>query len=174
MENILLDKNIEESSGIDYKYLSELDIDDSFFDSLREDYAGFDEWFRYKQLENAQAYVQERDGRIISFLLFKVEDESEDYEDFLEPFIPARRLKISTLKDIDPERRMGELFIIITEKTVEKENVLEIYITAFDKQEYLIHMLESYGFEKYTKKKTLKPDGSEELENVLVKRMKES
>ena len=83
MENILLDNNIEESSGINYKYLSELDIDDSFFDSLREDYAGFDEWFRYKQLDNAQAYVQERDGRVISFLLLKVEDESEDYEDFL-------------------------------------------------------------------------------------------
>jgi hypothetical protein len=35
-------------------------------------------------------------------------------------------------------------------------------------------MLKRYGFKKYTKKKTLKPDGSEKLENVLVKKIKKS
>ena len=85
---------------------------------------------------------------------------------------PARRLKISTLKVSDTGKRIGETFIkIIVEKAI-KENVEEIYVTVFDKQEFLIDMLESYGFKKYTKKRTTRSNGEIELENVLVKSMK--
>ena len=157
---------------IDYKYLHELDINDSFFDSLKYDYAGFEGWFKSKQLKETQAYVTEIDGKLSSFLMLKVENEDEKYEDFLKPFKPARRLKISTLKVTDTGKRIGETFIkIIVEKAI-KENVEEIYVTVFDKQEFLIDMFECYGFKKYTKKRTLRSDGKIELENVLVKSMK--
>ncbi len=157
---------------INYKYLHELDINDTLFDSLKVDYAGFEKWFKKKQLKEAQAYVTEFDGKLTSFLMLKVENEDEDYKDFLKPFRPARRLKISTLKVADTGKRIGETFIkIIVEKAI-KEDIDEIYVTVFDKQEFLIDMLESYGFKKYTKKKTLRSDGGIELENVLVKSMK--
>ena len=157
---------------INYQYLHELDINDAFFDSLKLDYAGFEEWFKEKQSKEAQAYVTEFDGKLTSFLMLKVENEDEDYKDFLKPFKPARRLKISTLKVADTGKRIGETFIkIIVEKAI-KEDVDEIYVTVFDKQEFLIDMLESYGFKKYTKKKTPRSDGGIELENVLVKSMK--
>ena len=85
--------------------------------------------------------------------MLKVENEGEDYKDFLKPFKPARRLKISTLKVADTGKRIGETFIkIIVEKAI-KEDVDEIYVTVFDRQEFLIDMLESYGLKKYTKKK---------------------
>lgn len=165
-------EDIRKPVFINYKYLHELDINDAFFDSLKLDYAGFEEWFKKKQSKEAQAYVTEFDGKLTSFLMLKVENEDEDYKDFLKPFKPARRLKISTLKVTDTGKRIGETFIkIIVEKAI-KENVEEIYVTVFDKQEFLIDMLESYGFKKYTKKKTPRSDGGIELENVLVKSMK--
>jgi rRNA-processing protein FCF1 len=157
---------------IEYKYLHELDINDSFFDSLKNDYLGFEEWFAKKQLNEEQAYVTIEDGKIKSFLMVKIEDENEKYTDFLEPFEPAKRLKISTMKVADTGKKIGESFIkIIVEKAL-KENVDEVYVTVFDNQKYLIEMLESYGFEKKTKKKTPKSDGKFELENVLVKDLK--
>lgn len=165
-------EDIRKPVFINYKYLHELDINDAFFDSLKLDYAGFEEWFKKKQSKEVQAYVTEFDGKLTSFLMLKVENEDEDYKDFLKPFKPARRLKISTLKVTDTGKRIGETFIkIIVEKAI-KENVEEIYVTVFDKQEFLIDMLESYGFKKYTKKKTPRSDGGIELENVLVKSMK--
>ena len=165
-------EDIRKPVFINYKYLHELDINDAFFDSLKLDYAGFEEWFKKKQSKEAQAYVTEFDGKLTSFLMLKVENEDEDYKDFLKPFKPARRLKISTLEVTDTGKRIGETFIkIIVEKAI-KENVEEIYVTVFDKQEFLIDMLESYGFKKYTKKKTPRSDGGIELENVLVKSMK--
>ena len=165
-------EDIRKPVFINYKYLHELDIKDTFFDSLKVDYAGFEEWFKKKQSKEAQAYVTEFDEKLTSFLMLKVENEDEEYKDFLKPFKPARRLKISTLKVADTGKRIGETFIkIIVEKAI-KENVEEIYVTVFDKQEFLIDMLESYGFKKYTKKRTPRSDGEIELENVLVKSMK--
>ena len=165
-------EDIRKPVFISYKYLHELDINDDFFDSLKKDYAGFEEWFKKKQSDEAQAYVTEFDGHLTSFLMLKVEDKKEKYKDFLKPFKPAMRLKISTLKVADTGKRIGETFIKIIMVKAIKERVDEIYVTVFDKQEYLIDMLESYGFKKYTKKKTLRSDGKYELENVMVKSMK--
>ena len=169
MKKVILD--MKNYAVLDYKYLKDIDINDSFFDSLKEDYLGFSEWFLKKQKEKVKAYVQERDGKILSFLLLKIEDEKENYNDFLKPFKPARRLKISTLKDIDPDRKMGNVFVKIVEKTAMNEGVLEIYTLVFDKHQDLIKMLEKHGFKKYTKKKTRTINGEEELENVLIKKI---
>ncbi len=169
MKKVILD--MENYAVLDYKYLKDIDINDSFFDSLKEDYLGFNEWFLKKQKENVKAYVQEKDGKLLSFLLLKVEDEKEKYNDFLKPFKPGRRLKVATIKDIDPDRKMGEVFIKIIEKTAMNEGCIEIYASVFDKYDYLIKMLEKNGFKKYTKKKALTSSGVEELENVLIKKI---
>lgn len=159
-----------ETSIITYKYLYELDITDSFFDSLKQDYADFESWFKKKQAANAMAYVTESCGKLTSFLMLKIENKSENYMDFLHPFKPAKRLKISTLKVMDTGKRIGEMFIKIIFKKAVEEQVDEIYITIFDKYKNLIDLLESYGFKKYTKKKTLGSNGKYLFENVLVKR----
>ena len=39
-------------SNIECRYLSELDINDKFFDSLKEDYYNFNDWFKKKQDNN--------------------------------------------------------------------------------------------------------------------------
>lgn len=36
------------ANNITHKTFNEINLEDSFFDSLREDYLGFDEWFKRK------------------------------------------------------------------------------------------------------------------------------
>jgi len=155
------------------KYLYQLQVEDSFFDSLRNDYYNFDNWFIKKQKEEAKAYVTYKSDRISSFLMLKLEGKEESYEDFDKPFTPAKRLKISTMKVADTGKRIGEFFI----KTIIKEgienDVEEIYVTVFKKQEHLIALLNEYGFKYYGDKNTKNKDGVIEKEGIYVKILKE-
>lgn len=153
------------------EFLYNIDLNDTFFDSLRNDYLGFDDWFKKKQLQERKALVTKANGKIKSFLMMKIEDENEKYDDYLESFQPAKRLKISTFKVDDTGKRIGETFVKLIINQAIEEKVAEIYVTIFDKHKYLIEMLEDYGFKFKTKKRTYKSDGTVELENVLVKDM---
>lgn len=154
-------------------YLRNLILEDEFFDSLREDYAGFDKWFITKRDNEAKAYVAEKNGKISAFLMLKEEGKEEKYNEFFKPFLPARRLKVATLKVAERGKRIGEACI----KTMIQEAVLknadEIYVTTFPKQERLIELLKEYGFYESTCKLTQHSDGSIEEELVLVKNIKD-
>lgn len=76
------------------KYFGEININDSFFDSFKEDYQGFDKWFLRKSDETA--YVTINKGNILSFLYLKVENTDENYSDISPVFKPKKRLKIGT------------------------------------------------------------------------------
>lgn len=58
------------------EYFGNVDVSESFFDSFREDYDGFDKWFNKKADEIA--YVcRGDDGKIAAFLYVKVEDKKK-------------------------------------------------------------------------------------------------
>lgn len=63
MHKKLLDKSLH----IEEKHLYELDINDKFFDSLKEDYAEFVKWFKTKSKEGLVAYVTFNQNNIYSF-----------------------------------------------------------------------------------------------------------
>jgi len=44
-------------SNIKYQYFKDLDLNDYFFDSLKESYREFPEWFAQKAKEDEKAYV---------------------------------------------------------------------------------------------------------------------
>ncbi len=170
---IIKDNEIKKPAFVQEKYLHELDLNDNFFDSLKNDYKGFKEWFEKKQLEEKKAYVSFEENNIMSFLMLKVEENEVD-KTFEKPFGPGKRLKVSTMKVSDTGKRIGETFIKIITETAIKENVDEVFVTVFDKQTHLIEMLKEYGFEFYCKKSTEKSDGTIEKENVLVKNIKKT
>lgn len=157
---------------IEEKFLYELDIEDPFFDSLKDDYSGFTEWFVKKQIDDVKAYVTFNKKRITSFLMLKKEDEKEDYSNFSKPFEPKKRLKVSTLKVSDTGKKIGETFIkLIVQKALDL-NVEEIYVTVFDKQSQLIDLLNEYGFKYYCYKNTNRSNGEIIKENIYVKQAK--
>lgn len=165
---------VENPSFVDYKiqsvkkeYFGNINLNDSFFDSFKQDYYGFEKWFVRKSDEIA--YVCQDNGKIRAFLYLKAETENENYTDIEPVFKPKKRLKIGTLKVTLNGYRIGERFIKIIIDNALKLKVDEIYVTIFEKtieQKRLIRLLEQYGFYKHGIKTT-----SSGVENVYVKNM---
>lgn len=141
---------------VNYKVLNvqklkfgKIDLSDTFFDSLKEDYVGFDKWFVKKYDEEAYITIDTNNGMLLSFLYLKVEDENENYSNINPQFSPKRRLKIGTFKVISNGFRLGERFVKIIFDNALKNHVQEIYVTVYDKrpeQRRLIELLEQWGF----------------------------
>jgi predicted nucleic acid-binding protein len=88
-------------------YFGELNLRDSFFDSFRMDYAGFDRWFNRKADENAYVCTAEN-GSIVAFLYVKREGEGENYSNISPQFSRGSRLKIGTFKVMSNGFKLGE------------------------------------------------------------------
>lgn len=132
-----------------------INLEDSFFASLKEDYVGFDKWFIKKFDEEAYITINSNNGLLLSFLYLKVEDKNEDYFDIKPKFSPKKRLKVGTFKVINNGFRLGERFMKIIFDNALKNKVDEIYVTIFDKrdeQKRLIDLLEQWGFVLWGKK----------------------
>jgi len=157
---------------VDYKILAvkkadfaEVNIHDNFFDSFREDYDEFNDWF-IKKSDNV-CYVCYSDENLTAFLYIKVEKKDEDYSEIQPMFEPKKRLKIGTLKVISNGYKIGERFLKIVFDNAIQYKVEEIYVTVFDKrpeQGQLIEMLKDWGFIEYGIKRTKNGD-----EIVLVR-----
>lgn len=165
----------ENPNLVEYKVLSvkkevfgNVDLSNSFFDTFREAYDGFDNWFSKKCDE--EAYICRTDTKdILGFLYLKTEDETENYSDIFPVFQPKRRLKVGTFKVEASDFRLGERFVkIIFDNAIERK-LDEIYVTLFtDRPELraLYDLLTRWGFVKYGYKKT-----GDKTETVLVKQL---
>lgn len=149
---------------------SDIDLQDAFFDSLRESYPEFDEWYKKKSDAGATAYCYYINGELKDFLYMKIEEEKLTD---ITPALPVKkRLKVGTFK-VDNDNRhttRGERFMKkIMDKAV-AENVEEIYVTMFptDELKKLITMFEKFGFSHVADKNH--EDGRSEY--VLVKDMR--
>lgn len=127
---------------------SECNLDDSFFDTLKADYPGFDAWFRRKATEGQEAFVFTDDVGIGAFVCLKPED-NEPIE-LIDRNLPAlKRFKISTLKLAERVQgiRLGEGAVGIALWHWQQDRSDEIYVTVFEKHQYLITLLERFGFQ---------------------------
>jgi len=146
---------------VDYKVLSvkkelfgNIDVSDPFFDSLREDYIGFDRWFNRKSEE--AAYICRSEEGITAFLYVKREDIGETYPDIVPPLLNKRRLKIGTFKVAHNGYKLGERFLKIIFDNALQYWVDEVYVTIYDRsdeQKRLIDLLRTFGFVQYGLKK---------------------
>lgn len=162
----------ENPTLIDYKtlsvrkqYFGNININDPFFESFKEDYDGFEDWFNSKADEIA--YICQSDNNVLAFLYVKVEGEEENYGDINPLFSPKRRLKIGTFKVTSNGFKLGERFLKIVFDNALNYAVDEIYMTIFDTREEhdrLIGLFEDWGFEFYGMKSSVAGD-----ERVYVK-----
>ena len=145
IESFLEKANAENPDFVEYKNLSakkrlfgELSIEDPFFDSLREDYEGFNEWFNRKA-EDTVYVCTASNGEILAFLYIKKEVENEDYSSegkkIEPPFSKKKRLKIGTFKVISNGHKLGERFLKIIFDNALRQKVDEIYVTIFKESE---------------------------------------
>ena len=148
---------------------SDIDLNDSFFDSLRASYPEFNDWYNKKAAAEATAYCYYVDNELKDFLYLKIEE--EELSD-LTPALPAKkRLKVGTFK-VDNDNRhttRGERFMKKIMDMAIAENVDEIYVTMFPTEELqgLIRMFEKFGFSHIADK----PHEGGNAEYVLIKDM---
>ena len=135
------------------KSFAEINLDDPFFDSLKQDYGGdspqsFIPWFNRKADEGKKALVFEDANGIGAFINLKAGEDEEIPLDngTILPRIP--RMKISTMKIDDRYRgrRIGEGALGLTLWKWRDSGSNEIYVTVYPKHETLILLLERYGF----------------------------
>ncbi|MGN1341768.1 MAG: EVE domain-containing protein [Bacilli bacterium] len=171
----LEEKEIRTPAFIQHEYLYNIELEDVFFSSLKADYKGFEDWYKKKAREGKKAYItRDTNNNIGSFLMIKIEDQNEDYSKFKIPFQKDIRLKIATFKVANTGNKIGESYIKIIINEAIKNNVNEIYVTVFKKQEALIKLFCEYGFIQKTTQMTEKADSSFEEELIFVKSMSDN
>ncbi len=122
-----------------------IDIDDPIFDSLKDDYPEFVKWFEKIAREGRKCWVDRENSEVKAILIYKEEDEQIDTTS---PLPKKKRFKITTLKVDLPGYRIGELLLKLAFKYCIKNNIDEIYLTHFVKNnDNLVKLIEEFGFE---------------------------
>lgn len=130
------------SSIIKQEKCNHLDVRDEFFDSMREDYTGFDNWFCERCQKNERDCLVIRDGKKIKGLCI-YKDENETAGSY---GMDGRIVKICTFKLLQNRRRLGKILLekvlcICLEKKADY-----VYATAFKKNP-VCQFLEHFGFD---------------------------
>lgn len=131
-------------------YFGDLDINDSFFDSLKADYPDFVGWYNRKSQEEVYSYKE--NNNILGLLFLKYENETESYDDIVPVMKKNKKLKICTFKVGIRGRKIGERFMKIVFDQAIYSKVNEIYVTIYNNDKFkesLIHYFENYGFEYF-------------------------
>lgn len=117
-----------------------ININDSFFNSLKESYEEFEEWFKRKSTEGAQAYILEDNG-IQGFLYLKLEEDRDI--SIIPNFSSEKRLKVGTFKVNPHGTKLGERFIKLIFDEMIHEGIKKSYVTVFNKHDDLIELLKN-------------------------------
>ena len=140
-------------SNLIYTNFKDINLNDHFFDSLKQDYKEFPEWFKKKSNNNEGAFVFiNYRGLLDGFLYLKIENEA--LNDIVPPLPTKKRLKIGTLKINPHGTRLGERFIKKVFDISLIKNIDEIYVTLFEKHKALLDLFQKYGFEIRAEKPT--------------------
>ncbi len=146
-ENLYARKGIAHPLLKEY-FVRDLDIEDPFFDSLKEDYgdSDFRKWFKQKSIEDRRCWVYKENDTIKALLMLK--EEVNEPIPTSPPIPAAKRLKIATLKVDIPGYKLGELFLKMAFQYCISNHIFETYLTHYRKQDdRMIPLIENFGFE---------------------------
>ncbi len=143
-------------------------FDSTFFNSLKNDYDSvkFMEWIKRCAREDRKCYYLEIESQLSALLIYN----TETVKDHKLKGITERAIKICTLKAGDDALgiKLGELFLNKMFQLCLAKKINYLYVTTYDKQRGLIHLLKKYGFELHD---TFK-NNIDETENVFLKSLK--
>ncbi|MEH0833287.1 N-acetyltransferase [Pectobacterium cacticida] len=153
--------------NLKYIPFKDVNFSDPFFDSLKSDYIhGFVKWFEKKRLSPDEfAYVLYDDKNNIDGFMY-LKNETGVVEDVQPNLMSNKHLKIGTFKFNTKGTLRGQRFLKKIFDHALKYQVDDIYVTVFDKHDYLIRLFQIYGFVNVGKKTS-----ENGIENVLVREM---
>jgi hypothetical protein len=149
---VFLRSQVQEDSpppyGICEQYLHEFNVHQPFFDSLREGYSGFDDWYLNAATEQRRAWCISDNTVLKAICIFKVED-SPVIIDGGEP-LTGRVLKLCTFK-VGHEvrgRKLGERMLFSAFQYAVEHEAQFVYLHTFGiEHEMLVTLCKDYGFE---------------------------
>ena len=142
-------ENARSYTGVEDRYMYEIDKTQPFFDSLRSAYDGFDNWYQERAAEKRKCwYINDADtGNIAAICIYKEENDVSLTDD--NNIVNGKILKLCTFK-VDPSARgkkLGERLLYIAFDYCVKNNYDWVYLhTLGDEQETLVGLCEEYGF----------------------------
>ncbi|MES1190005.1 MAG: GNAT family N-acetyltransferase [Steroidobacter sp.] len=126
------------------KKAHQLSLGDPIFESLREDYPEFDDWFKKCRQQHRDCWIVEINGKVAGLVIRKDETAGESRIVYPGDHV----LKICTFK-ISPEFRGEKLGEHLLKKVLwfaQANKYDVVYLTAYPKHEFLIVLLQSFGF----------------------------
>ena len=134
------------------KRFSEIDINDTFFNSLKEDYPadesniGFEKWFAKKSATGSTALVFNDEIGLGAFVCLKDENEPIELVEGMLPAIPRKKISTLLLAERYRGQRLGEGAIGLALWNWQRSQNPDIYVTIWAKHSLLINQLERFGF----------------------------
>lgn len=125
--------------------IHELNYKSEFFDSLREDYPGFDDWFIKKSREERKCWCwRDNEGNPKAILIYAEKNK---------PIIrktTEKTLKICTFKVSEDATgfKIGELLLKLCFEFCSGNKMDSTFVTTFPKKGHLINLMEDFGFIK--------------------------
>ncbi|MFW8602478.1 GNAT family N-acetyltransferase [Desulfobacterota bacterium M19] len=125
------------------QYIYEIDTNDLIFNSLREDYQGFNEWLIKCKRDHRHAYVVKSEGSnaIAAIAILKKENNLPNGQ-------KGKVLKICTFK-VSPNfggNKLGELLLKAIFEYLVVNKYRFAYFTTYEKQDQLIEFAKDFGF----------------------------
>lgn len=135
---------VQPPPAVHFVYSHELHKGDAIFDSLRNDYSGFDDWFEKIQREHRKAFVIHDNDKYAGVSIIKNEDTND-------VGIQGPALKICTFKVADTARgyRYGELLLKAIFDYAHSESITKVYLTCYSDKKELICFLKQFGFYRW-------------------------
>lgn len=125
------------------------ELSSAFFDSLRDGYTGFDDWFRKKSRENRKAWVCRDEAGVLGALcVYDIQTDEVITEEGHR--LEGRALKLCTFKvgQSVRGRKIGELFLKAAFRFGTENACEHIFIHADVEQHgYLVNLLVDFGFD---------------------------
>lgn len=165
-------------TGVKERFLYEINKNQSFFESLRQSYAGFDEWFQKCAESKRKCWcIEDGDGNVVAICIYKHEQDTKLTDGG--EIIHGRILKLCTFK-VDTKARgkkLGERLLYIAFDYCVKNNLDWVYLHTFgEEQKTLVGLCTDYGFsflgkykqdDVYIKPMKLRNDNCDSLESLI-------
>lgn len=164
-DKVFTTKRTSHLPALKNEFVYNLNLNDQFFDSLKEEYEekNFENWFKNISKEGRKCFLHlNANGKIGALLIYKIECE---HIDSTPPLYEKKRLKLSTFKVSNIGNIIGELFIKLAVDYSIENKIDEIYLTHFiTSPDFLLDLISEYGFEEVA---TLNQDG----EKIFLKKL---
>ena len=165
-------------TGVKERFLYEINKNQPFFESLRQSYDGFDEWFQKCAEDKRKCWcIEDGDSNVVAICIYKHEQDARLTDNG--EIIHGRILKLCTFK-VDPTARgkkLGERLLYIAFDYCAKNNFDWVYLHTFgEEQKTLVGLCTDYGFsflgkykqdDVYIKPMKLKDDDCNSLESLI-------